>query len=213
MPIYRFGHNTDKVSEGDLFDNVLTSFRSDIEQRNTPISLHDSSSSDLSYVRRQVEEIINISGAEVEVYIRTDNADYDKVWDSDPDPTYWNMFRMKAYFKPQMLEMELKKWGLDLSTNKTEIVFSHLQLYRELGERMLRIGDVIKVPYNGTTEATSPKHYRITNATPSGNFRYNWLYFTCQATVLTADITVRPEDDLPNIDEQYGSGGVYRESV
>ena len=212
MSIYRFGENLDNAIEGDLFDNVHPSFLSDVERRNSPISIHDSFSNDLKLARLQADEIINVSGAEVEVYIRTDNADYDVVWDSDPDPTYWNMFRIKAFFKPQMLETELKKWGIDIA-NKTEIVFSHLQIFRELGNRMLRIGDVIKVPYNSANTALAPQNYRITNVTPSGNFRYNWLYLTCQATVLTADVTVRPLNDMPDIDEQDKSGGAYREMV
>ena len=212
MSVYKFGDNCDIISEGDLFDNIHESFMSDIEKRNTPIAIHDSSSDDLKLARMKADEIINVSGAEVHVYIRTDNADFDTVWDSDADPTYWNMFKIKAFFKPQMLETELKKWGIDV-VSKTEIVFSHLQIFRELGNRMLRIGDVIKVPYNGATIALSPKHYRITNVTPSGNFRYNWLYLTCQATVLTADITVRPDNDMPEIDEKFMSGGVYRESL
>jgi hypothetical protein len=62
---------------------------------------------------------------------------------------------------------------------------------------MLRAGDVIQVPYNAATPLLSPKNFRITNVTPSGNFRYNWLYLTCQAEVLTADVTVRPPDEAP----------------
>ena len=50
------------------------------------------------------------------------------------------------------------------------------------------------------------------NATPSGNFRYIWLYFTCQVEILTADITVRPEEDMPT-EEHVRTNGVYRESI
>lgn len=213
MPIYRFGFNTDEVPEGDLFDLSHSDLRSDVEQRHTPLALHDPDSNDLKLARARANEIINVSGAEVKVYTRTENADYDDVWDSDPDPTYWNSFPMKAFFKPQPLETELKKWGAD-TPNKTEVVFSHQQLYQLLGERMLRAGDVIQLPYNAATRALAPKNYRITNATPSGNFRYNWLYFTCQVEVLTADITVRPPDDSPMaVEEPMKAGGVYRESV
>src|SRR5579871_1797860 len=126
MPIYRFGISTDPVPQGDLFDHVLETFRSETEQRHTQIALHDPHSNDLACARRLADEMINVSGAEVKVYARTDNSDYDKVWDADFDPTYWNAFRIKAYFKPQPLEVELKKWGAD-TPNKTEIVFSHLQ--------------------------------------------------------------------------------------
>lgn len=207
MPIYRFGVSTDPIAEGDLFDPIATDFRSDFEQRHTQVALHDPESGDLKQARKHADEIINVSGAEVKVFIRTDNSNYDPVWDADPDPTYWDSELMKAFFKPQPLEMELKKWGVDVD-NRTEIVFSHHQVYSRFGERMLRIGDVIQLPYNAATPAVAPKNYRVTNAAPSGNFRYNWLYFTCAIEVLTADVTVRPPGDQPMVEEPPpGMGG------
>jgi hypothetical protein len=213
MTVYRFGIMTDAIPEGDLFDSIQETFRSDVEQRHTPLALHDPDSNDLKLARRLADEIINISGAEVKIYTRTDNADYDAVWDSDPDPTYWNAVLMKGYFKPQPLEAELKKWGAEIA-NKTEIIFSHRQIFREFRERMLRVGDVIQIPYNAAMPDLAPKNYRVTNVTPSGNFRYHWLYLTCQAEVITADITVRPPDETPIVDDEpVKSGGVYRESL
>jgi len=212
MPVYRYGVETTSQPDGNLFDASHPDFRSEAQQRHTPLALHDSDSNDLKLARKLAEEMINVSGAEVKVYVRTENADYDRLWDADPDPTYWNPVPMKAFFKPAPLEMELKKWGAD-NTNRTEIVFNHQQLYRCFGERMLRVGDVVQVPYNAATESLNPKYYRVTNATPSGNFRYNWLYLTCQAEVLTADMTVRPADASPMpFDEMAEKKGGYRES-
>lgn len=205
--IHRFG-----MSEGigdEAFDAVHESFRSDIDQRHTSLALHDPDSADVKLARQLADEIINVSGAEVKVYVRTDNNDYDAVWDEDPDPTYWNSIPVKGFFKPKPIETELKRWGVD-TANKTEIIFSHRQIYNILGERMLRAGDVVQLPFNAVP--ISPKNYRILNATPSGNFRYIWLYFTCQLELLTADITVRPEQDMQD-DEQIESNGRYRESI
>lgn len=210
MPIHRFAVDTGQVS-ADQFDTVLKSFRSDVEQRHTPLALHDPESADVRYARMQADEMINISGAEVTVFIRTENADFDQVWDEDPDPTYWNPIQIKGYFKPQPLEAELKQWGAEV-INKTEVVFSHRALHEVLGDRMLRTGDVIQLPFNAATQAVNPKNYRVLNGTPSGNFRYNWLYFTTQVETLTADITVRPEEDMPE-EEQIRPGGQYRESI
>jgi len=213
VPIYGFGTNEDVLPEGDSFTSVRTDFRSEVEQRYTQVAIYQPDSNDLKQARKQADEIINVSGAEVKVYARTENNDYDPVWDSDPDPTYWNCVSLKAYFKPQPLEAELKKWGAEI-INKTEIVFSHRHLYEEFGPRMLRTGDVIQIPYNAATTATAPKNYRVTNGSPTGNFRYNWLYFTCQVEVLTADVTVRPADDTPMMQEEpIQSGGAYRESL
>ncbi len=210
MGQYRFAVDIGQVSPAQ-FDTVLQSYRSDVEQRHTPLALHDAGSADVAYARLQADEIINVSGAEVVVYVRTENADHDTVWDEDPDPTYWNPVPLKGFFKPQPLEAELKKWGAEV-VNKTEVVFSHRQLHELFGERMLRTGDVIQLPFNAATMAVNPKNYRVLNGTPSGNFRYTWLYFTCQVETLTADLTVRPEEDMPE-DEQVRSGGQYRESL
>jgi hypothetical protein len=161
--------------------------------------------------RLQAREIVNVSGAEVTIYLRTDNADYDSVWDEDPDPTYWNPIKLKGFFKPQPLEAELKQWGAEV-VNKTEITFDHHEIVQLTGNRMLRAGDVIQIPYNSSNIAIGPKNYRILNATPDGNFRYIWLYVKCSIESLTADITVRPEHDMPE-EEQMKTNGQYRESL
>jgi len=206
--IHQFAQDTGGVS-ADRFNSTLKSFRSDIEQRNSPIQIHNPESADLKLARSLANEQINVSGAEIKVYIRTNNADYDEVWDEDPDPTYWNPEFMKAYFKPQPIEVELAKWGAD-TKNKTEVVFSHLQVFDQFGERMLRAGDVIQLPYNAA--AISPKNFRIINATPSGNFRYHWLYLTCTVETLAADITIRPEEDMPS-EERMKTNGRYVEGL
>lgn len=208
MSVHRFAINTGQTSPG-LFNSIWESYRSDVEQRHSPIAIHDTESRDIRVARMMAQEMVNVSGAEIQLYVRTDNADYDAVWDEDPDPTYWAPLSLKAFFKPEPVQTELTKWGAD-TVNKTEVVFDHHQIYEMLGERMLRTGDVIQLPYNAA--AINPKNYRIVNATPSGNFRYIWLYLTCQVETLTADITVRPEQDMP-INDDPMANGVYRESI
>lgn len=199
--IHRFAF---QENTGNTFTDVHPSFRTEIEQQNPLVQLHDPESADLRMARQSADETIHVSGAEVKVYIRTDNADYDSVWDEDPDPTYWNVVLMKAFFKPQPLESELKKFGPDVG-NKLEIVFSHRELYERFGQRMLRTGDVIQVPYNAAN--IRPKNYRVLNGTPTGNYRYHWMYFTCMSEILTADITVRPEEDITPADGPLDDGG------
>lgn len=209
MTIHRFAVDTGQISPG-TFDAVWQSYRTEAEQRHTKIALHDVEVADIKLARQLADEIINVSGAEMQVYLRTDNNDNDDVWDEDADPTYWNPVPMKAYFKPAPVEVQLEKWGADMGEHRTEVVFSHRQLYEKFQKRMLRPGDVIQLPYNAA--AINPKNFRITNATPSGNFRYIWLYYTCQVEILTADITVRPQEDMPT-EEHLRTNGVYRESI
>ena len=210
MPIHNFAVDPGQV-DADIWDTILTSYRSESELRHTPIAIHDYESADIKLARSKAREMINVSGAEVTVFIRTDNHDYDAVWDEDPDPTYWNPMKIKGYFKPQPVETELKEWGAE-SINKTEIVFDHFSIKQLNGSRMLRIGDVVQLPFNSVDPNLGPKNYRILNVTPSGNFRYTWLYLTCVLETLTADITVRPEEDMPE-EERMRTNGRYRESL
>jgi hypothetical protein len=191
------------------YDTVYEDLRSDIEKQFGILSIHNPESNDLKTVRSLADEVINTSGALVKIFARTENADYDAVWDEDADPSYWMPIDIKGYFKPNAIEAELERWGVDVK-NKIEITFSHRELYNLLGERMLRAGDVVQVPYN--TIPLGLKNFRVINATPAGNFRYHWLYFMCQCELLTADITVRPEQDMPS-DEPIPSTGLYRESL
>jgi len=194
------------------FMSVLPDFRTDAEQRNSALSLFANEAPDLKMARKLVDENINISGAEVDIYLRTNNADFSDVWDEDADPTYWSPFKIKGFFKPGSVDVELKKTGLDVE-NKMDIFFSHRQIYTVCQNRMLRMGDVIRVPFNGAQTDITPKMYRVVNASPSGNFRYNWLYMVCKLESLTADITVRPISDIVPDDEPIRTNGAHRESI
>lgn len=211
MSIYRFGFELDNF--GPDFLSGAPDFRSDTDQRNSALSVYDTEAPEIKTARTLADEIINISGAEIKVFVRTDNSDFDVVWDEDADPTYWSSDLMKAFFKPAPLETELKKWGAD-TINKTEVVFSHRQLYEKYGERMLRTGDVLQLPFNSSFVDRNPSNYRVINGTPSGNFRYTWLYFTCAVETLNADISVRPQELFPMPEEvPVNTNGAYRESI
>lgn len=211
MSIYRFGFELDNF--GPDFMSGAPDFRSDTDQRNSALSVYDTEAPEIKTARTLADEIINISGAEIKVFVRTDNADFDVVWDEDADPTYWSSDLMKAFFKPAPLETELKKWGAD-TINKTEVVFSHRQLYEKYGERMLRTGDVLQLPFNSSFVDRNPSNYRVINGTPSGNFRYTWLYFSCSVETLNADISVRPQELFPMPEEvPINTNGAYRESI
>jgi hypothetical protein len=210
MAIYTFGVDNTGQVDASTFNAILESYRSDAEQQNSPVSIYNTESKDIQLARSMANEMINVSGAPVKVFIRTENADYDAVWDEDPDPTYWTPILLKAFFKPEPIQTELTKWGAD-TKNRTEVMFSHYQLYAEVGERMLRAGDVIQLPFNSVM--INPKNFRVLNATPSGNFRYTWLYWSCQVETLTADMNVRPENDMPLVDEPLRTGGQYRETI
>lgn len=208
MAVFNFGTSIG-MSDTD-FSAAIADYRSDSEQANPSLSVYNPDAPEIATARTLADEMINISGAPVRIYLRTNNGDYDYVWEEDPDPTYWNPINVKGFYKPAPLEMELKKWGVD-TLNRAEIIFSHKQIFELCGERMLRTGDVVELNYNSANKSLNPKHYRIVNATPSGNFRYIWLYMTCNIETLAADVAVKPIDDIGINDEQMEQG--YRESI
>lgn len=208
MGIYDFGMKSNNPTPSS-FLQVASDPRTPEEQMNSAFALSDPDAPEILTARAEADAMININGADIRVYPRTDNADYDKVWDEDPDPTYLTHYNMKAFFKPQVLQHELKKWGFDTTSN-TEVVFSHRQLYELLGARMLRPGDVLYLPYNAAS--INPVHYRITSAAPTGQYRYTWLYFTCNVGILKADTTIRPVDDMSPQQELEGGSAAFRES-
>lgn len=208
MAVFNFGTSIG-MSDTD-FSAAMSDYRSDSEQANPSLSVYNPDAPEIATARTLADEMINISGAPVRIYLRTNNGDYDYVWEEDPDPTYWNPINVKGFYKPAPLEMELKKWGVD-TLNRSEITFSHRQIFELCGERMLRTGDVVELNYNSANKSLNPKHYRIVNATPSGNFRYVWLYMTCNIETLAADVAVKPVDDIGINDDQMEQG--YRESI
>lgn len=181
--------------------STLLDFRSDVEQSNPLFQAHDVDSADISIVRQITREMIQVNGANVKIHARTDNADHDKVFDEDADPTYWPPISdIKGFFVPQPLEYELTLWGVD-TNNKTEIVFSLEEIASKLPNRLLRPGDLIEVPYNSQSQQ-KPRYYAVNNAQEFGNFRYTWLYMKCQATLLVGEINLRPaQDAVASVDE------------
>ena len=164
--------------------------RSDMERTHPLIQIHDTNNADHGLAASISDEIINISGASVLVYVRAESESYDDVYDEEPDPVYKRPKRLKAYFPPQPISAQLGPWGIDVE-NKATVVFSKEQVYREFGDRMVKIGDVIELPYNGS--GIRLDRFRVLNAFDFGNFKFNWLYWNCQCENLTNDITVEPE--------------------
>ena len=184
--IHRFSKNggdATRIGSG----QARVGIRTEMERTHPLIQLHDSESADHSLAVSVADEIVNISGADVIVYIRTDSELYDDVYEEDPDPTYESGKHLKGYFVPQPIAVQLTPWGVDVE-NQTTVVFNKERVYADFGKRMVRIGDLIELPYNAS--GINPDRFRVLNAFDSGNFRYNWLYWSCQVENITNDTTI-----------------------
>lgn len=171
--------------------------RSDIEKLQSPLSAFNTDKEDLGYVERFAEEVINLGGAPVRVYLKMPNIDRNNLegpWDEDADPLYSNGIMLKAYFKPQPRKMDLLAYGVDAKI-PVVITFSRATLIQTvgIGERLIQPGDVIEIPYNHVDERMSgPMKVRVLNATPAGNYHYRWLYHECACENITGDEALQP---------------------
>lgn len=182
----------------------FSGFRSDVEQSNPLYQVQNADSADITTVRRLATEMIQINGANVRIHPRTNNDDHNKVWDEDADPTYKTPVNCKGFFVPQPLEYELTQWGVD-TTNKAEIVFSLDEMVSLFGNRLLRTGDLIELPFNSQMKE-KPKYYLVDNAQEFGNFRYTWLYLKCQTTLMPGEVNLKPAQDHTMVDQNYPDG-------
>jgi hypothetical protein len=188
--LHRFGSASDFVESG--LSHTYQDSRTDDLRDNPLYKAQDPESRDIAVVLKIVGEMIRINGANVKFHPRTRNEDIDGVWDEDADPTYWPSKHLSGFFVPQPMEFELTEWGVD-TKNQTEVVFAKEDVLNKL-ERTPAPGDIVELPY-GSLSLHKPKYYRVNNAQETGNFRYIWLYVTCQVELITGDITIRPPSD------------------
>lgn len=187
MAIYRF--NKDQ-----RFDSLeeRPDFRSDIEQESSPIQIYDHFNPDISMAERRAKEVLDVSGAWVQVYLKMPDrgapGTYNEVWQEDSGPVFGNAIPMKAYFKPDAQHIEHSRWGIDTSL-KLVITFLRSSLLTEpqIGDRLIRVGDQIEIPYNDINEKNWPMRLEVIDTVNDGNFRYRWLYWRTVCAVTDND--------------------------
>ncbi len=181
--------------QGEVYSSMssMPDHRTDMEKTSSPLALHQNSA-DFALVERYAEETINISGAWVEVYLRTDDGGWDEVWDEEADPSYHDGFDIKGFFEPQPVKEDLTKWGID-NPNKITIVFARSPLLNKVGKRLLRPGDIIKTPQNSLV-FEGMRFYRVLNATDSGMYHYRYMYLSVVSEVITGDVSLRVKNAL-----------------
>jgi hypothetical protein len=188
--IHRFTNSGDKVEKMAAGQHVPYLSLSDIDQAQSPLKMHDPASPDMAFADRLAAEMVAKSGADVLLYPLMDSDQYDQTWEENANPIYGKGRPFKAFFVPNPSEVQLTRFGID-AENKGVVVFHRSTIFREMGKRMLRIGDVIDLPYNSSVLPLGK--YRILNVGDAGNFRYNWLYLSCTVENLTNDIRVSPD--------------------
>jgi hypothetical protein len=188
-------HNFDAMREQFVTIDSIPDHRSDVEKQFTPLSTYNHGKPDIAYAERLAEEMINISGAWITLFIKEPKGDSQEleIWDEDADPIYRAGKKMKAYFKPEPVMTELTRWGVDTPLRIT-VVFSRASLMMDgsINERLVQPGDVIEAPYNlPTPYDTGPLMFRILNSKEDGFFQYRWLYVNAICELITGDDTLK----------------------
>lgn len=192
IAIYSFDPNDQKFVSID----AVPDFRTEAEKTLTSHAIYNHDKPDIGYVERLAEEFINVSGAGVRVYLKqTDVSEgVDNDFDEDAHAVFSNPILLKAYFKPEPKTIELKKFGVDTTTQIT-LVFHRATLLLNplIGDRLIVPGDLIRVPYNSIDERTQgPMVIRVHNATPLGNYHYRFIYHQVTGEPISGDELAGP---------------------
>jgi hypothetical protein len=195
MSLYNFDTHQQFVT----IDNVPDP-RTDAEKLNSMLSVYNHDNNDIALMERQVEELINISGAFVTIFKRNRNqANRDEIFDEDADPTYTRGVKLKGMFIPQPAEAQLTRWGVDIQ-NQTTIHFSRANVFKTFGKFMITEGDIAIIPHNTLTVAQVTDlregignrldRYRVIKSSDTVNFKYRWMYWSCILENLTGDTSI-----------------------
>lgn len=192
MPLHNFEFKQPKHT----IDN-FPDFRTDAEKLLSPASVYNPESQDITTAERLAEELCNISGAFVNVFLRSENeSNVDEVFDEDADPVYDNPILMKGVWRPTPMEAELTRWGADTKAKST-IAFSRAIILKTL-RRPIRPGDIIGAPQNQISndfdldKQQDLVYYKVMNSTNDGNYKYRWLYWKCDIEIELGDKTWHP---------------------
>lgn len=183
-------HNFDR---GQQFSNLQQrpDFRSDGDKYNPQQSIYNHNNPDIATAERVALENIRISGAWVTVMPRTEDNKYDKTWNEDQNPTYHTGYDFKAFLAPQPPEIMLTKFGHD-APNMNELKFSRAEVLGIMGERLIRIDDIIIIPHNSLI--IKAETFRVVHVADEGNFRYRWLYLNVHVENVNKDDSFKPRN-------------------
>jgi hypothetical protein len=190
MPIYNFDNKKEEFSTIDQF----TDFRSDIEKENTLLAKYNHARGELTMAEHWALELMHIAGAPIIVYkrlmIEHAQGTIEALWEEERKVMYDGGTWVKGVFKADPLNVVLTKFGVDMPL-KINVNFSRAIAMKLFGEGLIRIGDVLRIPYN-LPYKKFPQYFRVENCFDSGNYQFRWLYWSVNTTLIDGDETIRP---------------------
>ena len=185
MAVHNFAGSNDMT----YTSNTLADVRADIDKLNPLHAQFNPNNPDFQMAESLALESLRIAGAWVTVLPRTDDRKYDPVWNEDASPTYYAGYDFKAYFQPQPPEIALTKFGHDAPTT-VDLRFGRSDVLSTMGERLIRIGDVIVVPHNSLIIKAT--RFQVKHVGEIGNYRYRWFYLDVTCENMNHDDTLVP---------------------
>lgn len=178
-------------------------FRSDVDQNYPLVSQENDNSHDVKLTGTLSKEVIRVSGSEIEVFMRTDNNDVDHVWEEDTSPTFWQPISIKAFYEFPLVAISSEGLGLEAKIT-FDVYFSYQEMLELFGERMIRHGDVLKIPLK-FVKPVKIRNFEVTSSSPWQVYMYHWLYWKCTVVNISGDPIVQPEPKEPIVTGDHGS--------
>ena len=182
-------HSFDKSQQ--FSSNPVPDFRPENSIMNPQHAIYDHNNPDIAQAEAYALETLRIAGAWVTVIPRTEDNKFDKTWNEDSSPTYYEGYDFKAFFAPDAPKTTLTKFGHD-APNNFDLMFSRAELLNSLGERLIRTGDVIIIPHNSLI--INANRFKVLHSQDYGNYKYRWLYIACTVENMNKDESLVPRN-------------------
>jgi hypothetical protein len=204
MPIHEFLTNMAQPTPPETVAVTPTAhpdFRSDVQQLYPLIAQHNESNPDHQLVGGLSKEVLRVSGAEVKLFLRTENYDHDSVWGEDPDPTWWQPLLIRAFYEFPLLTVSAEAWGPDMNLS-FDLFLSYQEVLEIVGPRMIRHGDVFRLPVNAVAPLPI-RDFEVTSSSPFKQWHYQWVYWKCTVANISGDAKMRPDPTQPVVPGEY----------
>jgi len=189
--LHEFAGQTTNPDVAAILPRSLVDYRTDIQQKYSIISQQNENSPDIDMVGCVSKEVVRISGAEIQVFSRTDNNDIDHVYQEDQNPTFYAPIPIKAVYNVPTIAVSSETWGPDAKVS-FDVFFSYQELLEVFGERMIRMGDVFKLPLN-FVKPVKIRNFEVTSSSPHLVYMNHYVWWKCTVINITGDPAIRPE--------------------
>ena len=190
MAIYNFDNKKELFSTVDKIPDP----RTDEQKENSPLSQYNHENPDIALAERQAQELTELAGVPIIIYkykiMEHVKDSVQDLWNEEQTKIYDNGTWAKGLIKMDLFQQYLTKFGIDTPL-KLNVNFSRTKLLELFGEELIRVGDVLRIPLN-IPGKQFPHYFSVVEAHSASNFKFRWIYWTCQTVLMLNDDEIRP---------------------